>query len=42
MVKRLSDKTREMAYEALLGKWGKQLVPTPLVMTEDEEKIWIL
>lgn len=40
MVKRLSDKTREMAYEALLGKWGKQLVPTPLVMTEDEEKMY--
>ena len=38
MIQRLSDKTREMAYEALLGKWGKQLIPTPIVLTEQEEQ----
>ena len=38
MIQRLSDKTREMAYEALLGKWGKQLISTPIVLTEQQEQ----
>lgn len=37
MVKRLSEKTRQAAQEALLGKWGKELIPTPITLTPQEE-----
>ena len=38
MVKRLSETTRQMAKEALTGKWGKALEPTKLVLTKTEDK----
>ncbi|MEG1870291.1 MAG: pyruvate formate lyase family protein, partial [Oscillospiraceae bacterium] len=37
MVNRLSKITNDMAKESLLGKWGRALVPTPLVLTEEED-----
>ena len=36
MANKLSEKTLNRAKEALLGKWGQELKPTSLVLTEEE------